>query len=316
LRHVGRPRYLIEAEKKMAGRTGIVVAVAFVGGLAGCSSHQGSVQQQQSAEPPRAASHKDEPKHDLQPSTCIALGQTSERSAEMPGRSAADQQHLREQARRAYQQALKLDPKSLDALSALGNLYVTMKDYPRALETFRKATELAPQKAGAWYELGMCQSRLKDWQPALIALQKSVELEPENRQFVHSYGYCLARAGKYDASIAVFSRLDGPATAHYNLGRMLLHMNEEPLARQHLQQALQIDKDLVAASDLLTQLGQNVTIGSPSPIMQASFEKTTPVERTNPLARAVPLEELDNGKDNGFTSEAAAALRRVGGGSQ
>jgi tetratricopeptide (TPR) repeat protein len=310
LRRSGRRLYLIEAEKKMAGRTGIVVAVALVGGLAGCSSHQGSVQQQQSAEPPRAANHKDEPKHDLQPATCIALGQTSERSAELPGRSATDQQHLHEQARRAYQQALKLDPKNLDALSALGNLYVTMKDYPRALETLHRATELAPQKAGAWYELGMCQSRLKDWQPALTALQKSVELEPENRQFVHAYGYCLARAGKYDASIAAFTRIDGPAMAHYNLGRMLLHMNEEPLARQHLQQAIQLDKDLVAANDLLTQLGQKVTMGAPSPIVQTGYEKTTPVERT------VPLEELDTNKEGGFSSEAAAALRRVGGGSQ
>ena len=296
----------------MAGRIGILVAVGMLGGLAGCSHQQGSVtQQQQSAEPPRAASHKDEPKHDLQPSTCIALGQTSEHSADMPGRSPNDQQHLREQARRAYQQALKMDPKNLEALSALGNLYVTLKDNSRALETFHKATEIAPQKAGTWYELGMCQSRLKDWQPALAALQKSVELDPENRQFVHAYGYCLARAGKYDASFAAFARVDGPAVAHYNLGRMLLHNNEEPLARQHLEQAIQLDQNLAAASDLLTQLGQKVTIGAPSAIIvPASYEKVTPAERV------VPLEELDTGKEPGFSSEAAAALRRVGGGSQ
>jgi tetratricopeptide (TPR) repeat protein len=324
LRHPGRRHFLNEAEKKMAGRTGIVVAVGLLGGLAGCSSQQGSVQQQQSQEPPRAASHKenDGPKHDLQPSTCIALGNTSERSAELPGRSPNDQQHLREQARRAYQQALKLDPKNLDALSSLGNLYVTLKDYPRACETFHKATELAPQKASTWYELGMCQSRMKDWQPALTALQKSVELEPENRQYVHSYGYCLARAGQYDASLAAFVRLDGQAVAHYNLGRMLLHMKEETLARQHLQQAIELDKDLVAASELLNQLGQRVTMGAPSPIIPASYEKVTPAERAVPLEeldnnkRAVPLEELDNNKENGFSSEAAAALRRVGAGSQ
>src|SRR5262249_11692378 len=151
----------------------------------------------------------------------------------------------------AYQQALKIDPKNLEALSGLGNLYVTLKDNPKAVETFRRATEVAPQKASTWYELGMCYSRLKDWQPALASLQKSVDLESENRPFVYAYGYCLARAGQYDASFAVFARVDGQAAAHYNLGRMLLHMKEENLARQHLQQAVSLDKDLAAASELL-----------------------------------------------------------------
>ncbi len=309
----------------MAGRTGILVTVGLLGALAGCSSHQGSVSQQPSQEPPLAMSRKakDEPKHDLQPSTCVALGHTSEHSAEVPGRTANDQQQLREQARRAYQQALKLDPKNLEALSSLGNLYVTLKDYPRALETFHKATEIAPQRAGPWYDLGMCQSRVKDWEPALTALQKAVDLEPENRQFVHYYGYCLARAGRYDASLAAFARLDGPAVAHYNLGRMLLHMKEEDLARQHLQQAVALDKDLVAANELLAQLGQRVTMGAPSPILtrapeaiiQTSYEKITP-DKVAPIRTIAPLEDPEGSKDSGFSKEAAAALSRVGGSPQ
>ena len=206
-----------------------------------------------------------------------------------------------------------MEPKNLEALSGLGNLYLTLKDNSRALETFRKATEIAPQKASTWYELGMCQSRLKDWQPALAALQKSVDLESENRQYVHAYGYCLARAGQYDASFGVFARVDGQAAAHYNLGRMLLHLKEENLAREHLQQAAMLDKELVAASDLLAQMGQHVTIGAPSPIVQASFETTAPIEKSKPIATAAPSEDPDAGKDSGVSSEAAAALRRVSG---
>jgi tetratricopeptide (TPR) repeat protein len=319
----------------MAGRTGILATLGLIGGLAGCSSHQGSVPQQPSQEPPLAMNRKakDEPKRDLLPATCIALGQTSERSADVPGRAPKDQEQLREQARRSYQQALKLEPKNLEAMSCLGNLYVTLKDYPRALETFTKATEVGPKKASTWYELGMCQSRLKAWEPALAALQKAVDLEPENRQVVHTYGYCLARAGQYDASLAAFARLDGPAAAHFNLGRMLLHMKQEDLARQHFQQALAIDKDLVAASNELSKMGQQVTIGAPSPIVvgtpgtiiPASFEQVTPEkampekvapEQVTPIQKTVPLEETDVNKDSGFTKEAAAALSRVGGSPQ
>jgi Tfp pilus assembly protein PilF len=301
----------------MAARIGILATVGLLGGLAGCSSHQGSVSAQPSQEPPRAVSHKekDEPKKELQASTCVALGQTSQHSADMPGRTPIDQEHLREQARRAYIQALKLEPKNLEALSGIGNLYMSMNDYSRALESFRKATEVAPTKASTWYDLGMCQSRVKDWQPALATLQKAVDLEPENRSIVHAYGYCLARAGKYDASFAVFARVDGEAAAHYNLGRMLVHMKEEGLAREHLQKAAELDTNLVAAGNLLNQISQNqpgqgVTIGAPSPIIPTSYEKVSPAE-----GAAFP-EGMDRGKDGDFSKEAAAALRRVGGNPQ
>ena len=188
-----------------------------------------------------------------------------------------------------------------------------MNDYSHALETFRRATEIDPSKASAWYELGMCQSRVKDFPAALSSLQKAVDLDPDNRQVVHTYGDCLASAGKYAASFAVSARIDGEAVAHYNLGRMLLHMKEETLARQHLQQAVELDKTLTGASTLLSQVTppvQDVTIGAPSPILPVGYEKITPVE--SPTSTDDPA----NNKDNGFSKEAAAALRRVGGNQQ
>ncbi len=300
----------------MAVRTGFFVTVGLLGSLAGCSSRQNTVSAPvQSAEPPRATARKekDEPKLDLKASTCLQLATISAHSADQPGRSPTDQQQMRDKARRAYAQALKLEPKNLDALSGLGNLYVTMNDYSHALETFRKATEIDPAKASAWYELGMCQSRVKDFPAALSSLQKAVDLDPENRQVVHTYGHCLARAGKYDASFAVFARIDGEAVAHYNLGRMLLHMKEETLARQHLQQAVDLDKSLTGASNLLSQVtqpAQDVTIGAPSPILPVSYEKVAPVEGS------MSIDDPAGNKDNSFTKEAAAALRRVGGNQQ
>ena len=96
---------------------------------------------------------------------------------------------------------------------------------------------------------------------------------------------------------------------------MLLHMKEENLARQHLQKAAEMDQNLVSANNLLNQInqiqaGQGVTIGAPSPIIPASFERSTPAQDV------VFPEQLDNSKDNGFSKEAAATLRRVGGNSQ
>jgi tetratricopeptide (TPR) repeat protein len=154
---------------------------------------------------------------------------------------------------------------------------------------------------------------VKDFPAALSSLQKAVDLDPENRQVVHTYGHCLARAGKYDASFAVFARIDGEAVAHYNLGRMLLHMKEETLARQHLQQAVDLDKSLTGASNLLSQVTppvQDVTIGAPSPILPVNYEKITPVDGS------MSVEVSAGNKNDSFAKEAAAALRRVGGNQQ
>jgi tetratricopeptide (TPR) repeat protein len=291
----------------MAGRKGLLLAVSLWTGLTGCSSRQTEDSgPQQTGEPPKAAS-KDLPKRQPKASTCVAMGQTSERAAEGPNRTPFEQQQLREQARRAYQQALRTDPGNLEALSCLGALYLQLNDNSHAVETYRKATEVAPKKASTWYELGMCQARLKDWQSAIPALQKAVELDPENRPLVHTYAFCLARAGNYDASYAAFCKVDQPAVAHYNLGRMLMHMKEENLAREHLRQSVQLDKDNAAAADMLVKLDEGAAANVPSPIQPVKFEQpATPIE----LSRPIPVDDSD-GKNSPFSQDAATALRRV-----
>src|SRR5262245_36829602 len=50
-----------------------------------------------------------------QPTTLIAYGNLYERTAADPKFTAAEREQLRDQARRSYQQALKIDPKNVPA---------------------------------------------------------------------------------------------------------------------------------------------------------------------------------------------------------
>ena len=232
------------------------------------------------------------------------------------------------------EKALQLDPTNLEALSCLGNLYLTLNDYPRAVETLRKATEAGPTKANTWYELGMCYSRGKDWQQALAAFQKAVEIEPEDRLYVHSYGYCLARAGRYDASVAAFARVENEAMAHFNVARMLVHMNEEELARQHLRLAVSMDKELTPARDLLAKLDLRVSMGVPSAVEQPAIQQAgykqaavappvvqllkyeeavvpPPGETGTENSKAGPAKLDAAVKDTPFSRSAAAALHHI-----
>jgi tetratricopeptide (TPR) repeat protein len=104
----------------------------------------------------------------------------------------------------------------------------------------------------------MCHARKKEWEPALKCLRKAGELDPENRQFSHNLGYCLARSGRYEESLACFTKTDGEAKAHYNLARMLHHMQQDDLSRQYLRTAVEKDPYLIPAKELLAQLENGV----------------------------------------------------------
>lgn len=54
----------------------------------------------------------------------------------------------------AYQQAVRLDPKFLDAWNNLGHAYRKIKDYDKALEAYKRALELKPDYANAHEYLG------------------------------------------------------------------------------------------------------------------------------------------------------------------
>jgi tetratricopeptide (TPR) repeat protein len=223
------------------------------------------------------------PKRPPLPSTCVALARFSERSAADPKCSPADQTRLRDQARRAYQQALDLDPKNLDALTGLARLYVTMEDHGRAVATYQKATEFYPKKAVFWHELGMCHARAKEWDPAVASLRQAVELEPEEHLYVHSLGFCLARMGRHDESFQAFAKLEGEAAAHYDLARMLYHQKQDELCKLHLQQALALKPDMQPAQQLLAVVEKQApdTTAPPAPV---SFETAPGATQENEAA--------------------------------
>src|SRR5947209_4510847 len=78
-------------------------------------------------------------------STCIAYGRFSEKSAADARSTPAQRQEMLEQARRAYQQALQIEPKNYEALVCLIRVYTTVGDHARAVASYRQALEAYPK---------------------------------------------------------------------------------------------------------------------------------------------------------------------------
>src|SRR5262249_55129252 len=93
---------------------------------------------------------KDEgPKRKPLPDTEIAYGKIKEGEADSDAakQNPEAQARLRDEARQAYQHALKLDPNNLEAYRCLGRLYTKSGDFERTLDVYKKVMAKYPKDA-------------------------------------------------------------------------------------------------------------------------------------------------------------------------
>jgi TolB-like protein/tetratricopeptide (TPR) repeat protein len=148
-----------------------------------------------------------------------------------------------QKARKAIDQALKLDPNLPAAHNALGNYYYHGKlDYDAALKEFSVAQTLSPNDAEATAFKSRVERRQGKWDAATDDARRSVELDPRNTIYVNDYAYGLLLMRQYDSADAMFKRgieID-PSDWHGHQGRVyvaLLGSGNVSRAIAHLKEA-------------------------------------------------------------------------------
>ncbi len=234
---------------------------------------------------PGVTADKDLPKRKPQASTCVAFGDLELKGALDGTRTPAQKQQALEMARQYYQQALKTDPKCMQAYGGLAQTYEELGDHNAAVVTYQKALKAFPKQASFWFALGMCQARHKEWEPAIEHLKKASELDPEDRACSQTLAYTLARAGRFDESFACFTKTLGAAQAHYNIARMLHHLNEDDASKQRLQLALQADPKFEPARELLVRLNTPAASIKTTAVLSPEDEDAPPRATAAPAPR-------------------------------
>lgn len=214
---------------------------------------------------------KKEEKRQPQVDTCLKGGAFLEKQAFGEEMTPRGRELMLERARKAYVQALALEPNNAKALGGIARVYTHLKDYKRAMEYYRRATKLHPNDSDLWLDLGMCHLRQKQYPQGIAALRKSVATAPENRDGMTTLGYALARAGQTREAIDVLSKVHGPAQAHYKVGRMLLHLNQKAVAKQHFEESLRLDPNSQLTRHALAGLNGGSSSGNHK-IANISFE--------------------------------------------
>jgi tetratricopeptide (TPR) repeat protein len=100
------------------------------------------------------------------------------------------------EARRAYRQALALDPAHADARLNLGRLLHEAGDPAAAAEEYRRALTARPEDATAHFNLGVALEDLGRFEEAIPVYQRSVELDPDLADAHYNLGCLLQRRGR------------------------------------------------------------------------------------------------------------------------
>lgn len=92
------------------------------------------------------------------------------------------------QAIRAYDEALRLNPKSAMAYNNRGNAYDALKQYWQAIQDYDDALELNPKDSEVLYNRGITYYHLKEFRLAIADYNATLRLDPLNESAIHNRG--------------------------------------------------------------------------------------------------------------------------------
>jgi tetratricopeptide (TPR) repeat protein len=134
-------------------------------------------------------------------------------------------------ARKSYEQALKLKPDYVEVLNNLGTVYYAKKSYRRAISWYHRALRLAPEEtrsASIYMNLGTASFARKKYDDATKAYQTALRLDPEVFERHGNFGVLLEER-----------TVEERAKYHFYIAKMYAKNGRNELAIQYLRKAME-----------------------------------------------------------------------------
>ena len=103
-----------------------------------------------------------------------------------------------DEAQAAFQSALRLDPRNVEALENMGIVLLRSEDLSGARDWFLKTLEIDQRTPRAWNGLGVVQARLGDERGAIDSWSRAVALDPTMYDALFNLGLTAAKVGRTD----------------------------------------------------------------------------------------------------------------------
>ena len=131
-----------------------------------------------------------------------------------------------------------------DQLLLIGQLWIEISDYARAVDTFHRALQSDPSLRKAHYFAGQADIRWEHWPEAAQEFQAELKLEPTDPDALYNLGFVSLQQSRTNDAIELFQKAlqvdPNQANAHYQLGKVLLDRGELNDAVGHLETATRL----------------------------------------------------------------------------
>ncbi len=151
------------------------------------------------------------------------------------------------QARKRFEQVLKLQPKHLESLLLLGADAYDNGDLRKATNLFRKATKADPKNAAAYFNLGVSLSDQQEHKAAIQNYDKAIKIDSSHANAYNNRGVSQQALGQYQQAVldhkqAIHLNAEH-MQAYNNLGMALEHLSAFQLAARAYEEALKLNPD-------------------------------------------------------------------------
>ncbi|OUR77847.1 hypothetical protein A9Q83_10065 [Alphaproteobacteria bacterium 46_93_T64] len=158
----------------------------------------------------------------------------------------AVQEHLQrgamDKAVAACEEAVKSDPKDMNALSMLGQLYSKVGKPDKAVPIFQKLLKFQSNNHNFMNHLAMALSAEGDYDGALELYDQAAALKPDFAIGLNNQGNLLRHLKRFEEARSVYENvvkyMPNAAMGHLNLGRTCLYLGEDARAVKLFQVAL------------------------------------------------------------------------------
>ena len=146
----------------------------------------------------------------------------------------------------AYNKAILLEPRSIDAFVGLADVYASTNRYKLAQQTYQRAVGLQPGNWKAWVSYGRYLFNRGQFDKAEIAFRKVVALTPDNVNAYANLGAALLYQGRIKQAAQAFShqaKLQPTATILSNVATMYYYDGNYKDARDNYRKAIELSPE-------------------------------------------------------------------------
>lgn len=103
-------------------------------------------------------------------------------------------------ALQAFKKADELKILDDETLLWIGNTYLNLEDYKRAIQSYQSVIIISPNNADAHHGLGSAYMLSEEMDEAIKSYRKAISLKPDNDEHQYALGWALARIERYKES--------------------------------------------------------------------------------------------------------------------